>query len=250
LWYSLFRIAPLALRQGIYLQGDYCAPGLMKKMTLTLNGYAVLDYLPRLTGISSQDKNTALIMVNNTTHEPSFLQVPDYRPASIVTNYGNGPFNKEPAYHVNAASMKRLGEWFEFLKANNVYDNTRIIIVSDHGAAPNYLIKTPLPFNVEWFNALLMVKDFNASGLIKSDQSFMSNADVPFIAFEGQIEDPVNPFTGKEITTDMKKNPLYITVSGSINPEKSSNKVSLNPKKDYYVHTNIFDPKNWEKAEQ
>jgi len=240
----------MALRQGIYLQGDYCAPGLMKKITLTLNGYAVLDYLPRLTGISSEKEDTALIMVNNTTHETTFLQAPDYRPASMVTNLGSGPFRKEPAYHVNAASMKRLGEWFEFLKANNIYDNTRIIIASDHGAAPNYLIKTSLPFNVEWFNALLMVKDFNASGLIKTDQSFMTNADVPFIAFNGQIEKPVNPFTEKLITTDMKLNPLYIAVSGSVNIDKSgSNKYSLDSKKDYYVHTNIFDPKNWKKAE-
>jgi len=250
LWYSLFRISPLALRQGIYLQGDYCAPGLMKKMTLTINGYAVLDYLPRLTGISPEKEDTALIMVNNTTHEPSFLQAPDYRPASIVTNFGSGPFRKEPAYHVNAASMKRLGEWFEFLKANNIYDNTKIIIVSDHGAAPNYLIKTSLPFNVEWFNALLMVKDFNASDPIETDQSFMSNADVPFIAFNGQIEKPVNPFTGKSITTDMKLNPLYIAVSGSINLENpASTKYTLNIKKDYYVHTNIFDSHNWTKAE-
>jgi hypothetical protein len=246
LWYSLFRISPMALRQGIYLQGDYCSPDLMNKLTLTLNGYAVLDYLPSFTGISAENKNTVLIMVNNTTHEPSFLQAPDYRPVSVVTDFGPGPFNKETAYHANISSIKRLGEWFDFLKAQNVYDNTRIIIVSDHGAAPNFLIKTSLPFNVEWFNPLLLVKDFNAEGPLKTDHSFMSNADVPFIALEGQIENPVNPFTGKEITTDLKLLPLYIAISGSI---KTSTKFSMDPKQDYYVHSNIFDPNNWQKAE-
>jgi hypothetical protein len=249
LWYSLFRISPIAFRQGIYLQGDYCSPNLMNKMRLTLNGYAVLDYLPSLTGICFENKDTALIMVNNTTHEPSFLQAPDYRPVSVVTDFGPGPFNKETAYHVNIASIKRLGEWFDFMKLHNVYDNTRIIIVSDHGAVPNLLIKTPLPFNVESFNPLLMVKNFHAEGPINTDHSFMSNADVPFIALEGQIENLVNPFTGKEITTDMKLSPLYIAISGSIHLDKKSNIFTLDSKRDYYVHTNIFDPNNWLGAE-
>ena len=249
LWYSLFKISPLALRQGIYLQGDWCAPGLMQKMTLTLNGYAVLDYLPRFTHISPENKNTVLIMLNNTTHEPSFLQAPEYRPASVISNYGSGPFNKETAYHVNVAALKRLGDWFDFLKSNNVYDNTRIIIVSDHGPVPNFVVKTHLPFNVEQFNPLLFVKDFDAKGPLLTDSTFMSNADVPSIAFSGQIEKPVNPFTGNEINQDTKSNPLYIAITRLVflqNP--NSNKFYLDPKKDYYVQTNIFDPANWEKV--
>jgi hypothetical protein len=249
LWYSLFRISPMALRQGIYLQGDYCSPNLMNKLTLTLNGYAVLDYLPSLTGISFENRNTALIMLNNTTHQPSFLQAPDYRPVSVVTDFGTSPFHKETAYHVNIASIKRLGEWFEFLKTQNVYDNTRIIIVSDHGAAPNFLIKTPLPFNLEWFNPLLLVKDFHTDGPLNTDHSFMSNADVPFIALEGQIENPVNPFTGKEITTEMKLRPLYIVISASLHLEKMATQFTMDSKQNYYVHGNIFDPNNWQKAE-
>ena len=33
------------------------------------------------------------------------------------------------------ASYRALGDWFDYLRANNLYDNTRIIIVSDHGHA-------------------------------------------------------------------------------------------------------------------
>jgi hypothetical protein len=114
--YSIFKTAPTVLRQGIYLQGDWCAPVSSHKTTLTLNGYSVLDYLPRLTGITEEETNTALIMFNNTTHEGSLLQAPEYRPVLNATNYGSSPFKKENAYHINAAAIKRLAEWFEYLK--------------------------------------------------------------------------------------------------------------------------------------
>jgi YidC/Oxa1 family membrane protein insertase len=249
LWYSFLKTSPLVFRRGIYLQGDWCAPALLQKITLTLNGYSVLDYLPKLTGLTDLNTNTAFIMVNNTTHEPSFLQAPEYRPALMVTNYGKSPYSKEHTYHVNAASIKRLADWFEFLKQEQVYDNSRIILVSDHGTTPNFVTKTSLPFNVDNFNPLLMIKDFNASGNIKTDMTFMSNADVPSLAFNGQIENPVNPFTDKELTTEIKERPLYIAISGTIHLESPvDSQFTLDSNKDYYVHDTIFDPNNWKKA--
>jgi YidC/Oxa1 family membrane protein insertase len=250
-WYSIFKISPLAFRQGIYLQGDWCAPESSQKTTLTLNGYSVLDYLPKLTGIVDDTINTALIMVNNTTHETSFLQAPEYRPALNITNYGNSPFGKEMAYHINAAAFKRLAEWFEYLKEQNLYDNSRIILVSDHGPLPNFVTKIGLPFNVEQFNPVLMVKDFHAQGNLRTDMAFMSNADVPYLALNNQIEKPINPFTGKEISMKAKILPLYIAVSGEIHlNDPMATTFTLNPKMDYYVHDNIFDPANWEKVEK
>ena len=55
----------------------------------------------------------------------------------------------------------------------------------------------------EYFRALLMVKDFNATGFTASDE-FMTQADTPTLAFGGLIDDPVNPFTGKEINNSEK----------------------------------------------
>ena len=44
---------------------------------------------------------------------------------------------KEPLhmqhYHVNMAAMLQLAAWFDSLRENGVYDNTRIIIAADHG---------------------------------------------------------------------------------------------------------------------
>ncbi|MCL2139821.1 MAG: hypothetical protein FWH41_09885, partial [Treponema sp.] len=132
------------------------------------------------------------------------------------------------------------------LKYNGVYDNTRIILVSDHGPAPSFSIKSDLPFNIEQFNALLMVKDFYANGILKTNTEFMTNADVPSLAMEGLIENAVNPFTGNQINMKAKEKPLYIAVSGSIHLQnKQTTQFSLNKENDYYVHKNIFDTKNW-----
>ena len=245
-WYSLLKGLPVFLRPPLYMNGDWCSPISNHSLRLTLNGYSVLDYLPRLIEITDNKTNTALVMTNNTTHEGSYLQAPKYIPVGIVTNYGTGSFPKEVAYHINAAAIKRLADWFVFLKKENVYDNTRIILVSDHGPESNFITKIELPINVDQFNPLLMMKDFNASGEIKTDMTFMSNADVPSLALKNIVENPVNPFTGNAISTEQKKAPLYIAISGSIHLSNSNNsRFLLNPKEDYYVHDNIFSAENW-----
>ncbi|GHT91548.1 membrane protein [Spirochaetia bacterium] len=251
LWYSFFKIFPLAFREGLYAFGNWCAPVEGHSLRLTLNGYAVLDYLPKLTEISETKQNTLLLMVNNTTHEGSLFQTPEYRPQLPLTNTGAGPFKNNESYHTNAASLKRLADWFDLLKAEGLYDNTRIILVSDHGPERNYVLKIDLPFNVEQFNAFLMVKDFNASGSLQTDMAFMSNADVPVIALRGLVENPVNPYSGNKITDESKKHPLYIALSESMQlGDATGTQIMLNHKKNYYVHDNIFNPANWEKVEK
>jgi YidC/Oxa1 family membrane protein insertase len=251
LWYSMLKIAPLFMREGIYQQGSWFASFSGYKLTNTLNGYSVLDFLPQLTDTQAEKENTALIMVNNTTHNPSLMQAPGYRPVINVTNYGKSPYAKESEYHGNAAALSRLADWFSFLKQENIYDNTRIIIVADHGAQKNYVSPMFPGFsvNIDNFNPLLLVKDFYASGSIRTDHTFMTNADVPFLAFQGQIENPVNPFTGREISVELKNNPLYVACSGGIHLETpNAPRITLDPDRDYYVHENIFDPANWKRA--
>jgi hypothetical protein len=246
IWYALFRQIPLAFRQSIYNTGEWCSPITGHDIRSTISNYSVLDYLPKLTGVSSQKVNTALIMDNETPHRGTFMQAPDYTPVLISTNFGTSPFSKEMKYHTNAAAIKRLADWFDYLRKEEVYDNTRIILVADHGTAQNFTAKTRLPFSVNEYNPLLMVKDFNADGKMKTDMSFMSNADAPSLALEGLIENPHNPFTGKKITMETKEKPLYIArgIMGSIS-QKSETQLDLDPRRDFYVHTNIFDDKNW-----
>ena len=243
LWYSLLRSIPLAIRQLIYTNGDWCSPFAGHALRITISDYSVLDYLSGLTDFSPEKENTAAIVVNETTHRDTFMQAPDYIPVLTPTNYGTSPFAKEMAYHTNAAAVKRLAVWFDFLKSENVYDNTRIILAADHGPAANFATKIGLPFNVDEYNPLLMVKDFNTSGTMVSDAMFMTNADVPSLALQGIIEKPNNPFTGSEISMKNKDKPQYIAIGRIVN--KSDTQLDLNPARDFYVHKNLFAAENW-----
>ena len=252
-WYGLLKISPVVIRKGLYQYGDWCSSIPGQKLSVFLNSYAVLDYLPKLTKITDDDENTLLLMVNNTTHDGAYLQEPDYIPVLNVSSYYPGPYNKEAEYHINIAAYKRLGEWINFLKEEKVYDNTRIIFVSDHGSQINYVMKPypSMPSNIDNFHPILLYKDFNSYGDLKIDMTFMTNADVPFLATYGQIEKPVNPFTGNIISTLNKEKPLYIAASGSVHLENPlQTQLTLNPSKDYYVHGGMLEEKNWSKAEE
>jgi len=249
--YSFFRVMPYAFRAGIYQHGDWFAPYSNYKYVTNLNSYSVLDYLPRLTGFNNKKENTFLFLANETTHDALHYQAPDFRPNMYVSNYGTSPYGKENEYHTNIGALKRIGDWINFLKHENVYDNTRIIIVSDHGAQLNYVLNIKLPFNLDNVNPLLLVKDFNSSGSLKTDMTFMSNADVPFLAVQNQIDNAVNPWTGKLISNNEKDNPLYIAFSGGVHlGDPNSTLIMFNPAKDYYVKENIFIESNWKRADE
>lgn len=251
LFYSIFKISPCLLREAIYNKGDWCSVIPNSSLRLTLNGYAVLDYMPRLCRIKNDDSNNALVMTNNLTHEGSLLQAPDYIPAKYVTEFAKSTHSRTNAYSINAAALMRLSEWFDYLKQNDVYDNTRIILVSDHGPETNIVAHNSLPFQRDRFNAFLMVKDFSSRGRLKADMTFMTNADVPALATDDLIENPVNPFTGNPINSDAKESPLYIVMSGDQILDKGGQYVfSMDTSLDYYVSENIFEDKNWVRADK
>jgi len=256
LWFSFLKISPPFLRKIVYDDGRYWITdnlNLNRELKQFLNSYSVLDFLPELTEYDSE-KPSALLITNEATHEPMLLQYPSYIPVITVTDTGNGIFSNEIHYHATSALLLKLGEWLEELKKNNVYDNTRIIIVSDHGQNLNAMIadtELNIP-NVrrEHYNPLLLFKDFNSKGKLSTDMSFMTNADVPILTLDG-VTNTINPFTGKSLKENSKAKGLFITSSHLWKIEEH-NKTTFNIKSDQwiFVHDNIFDPNNWEKAEK
>jgi membrane protein insertase Oxa1/YidC/SpoIIIJ len=258
--FSLFKTAPLILRTFIYDRGDWLTVNNRDKkegkneLTLkAIGNYAVLDYLPKLTNIDSHIPGNIVMIFNEITHDPVFLQSPDYVPVSTVNDKGNGIFSDNPHYHVNMAAYLLLGKWFDYLKKNSVYDNTRIIVVSDHGANTNIDSNGFDLLNgnrLEKYTSLLMVKDFYSRGDINIDNTFMTQADVPILALHGIINYPVNPFTGLPIKNE-KDNGVFITTSDKFYYTKHGKyKFNINRDEWLFVHDNIFDPDNWEKAEK
>ena len=200
-----------------------------------MDAYNVLTSMSSITKVTEGNTNTFQMMSNDTTHMFTLLQAGDYTPALQVDNtrydaehadrftLDGKKLKVESAfqmahYHVNMASMLRLGEWFDYLREQGVYDNTKIILVSDHGYPHGQTeeLFMELPnrhVDVSGYFPLLMVKDFDAEGFTTS-HTFMTNADVPNLAVKDLIANPVNPFTNKPITDAEKTaHDQFITMS-------------------------------------
>ena len=278
--YSLVRIAPLPIQDILYSKGTYNESNRLLFSTeqqqsqlsvsdgISANfadAYYVLEKLPEITECDASH-NTFTMMSNNTTHEPQLLQTPDYVPSIHVDNveYDNAhsprfsddglsiqldSIETMTHYHVNMAAMLRLGEWFDFLRANGVYDNTRIILVADHGRAVGQFVDLLCPdidLDIMALNPLLMVKDFDAVGFSGSE-TIMTNADVPSIAMRGIVPDPVNPFTGRPINMEDKNRTLYIPLYDFMLPNK--NLTDYPADKWYALNGDPLNSANWSLAE-
>ncbi len=214
---------------------------------LFMDNYNNIVNLDTMTKITDTAKNTYMFMANNLTHEAMMLdEANGYIPAKYDEN-ADAPYSIDNTeydtthadrftlknslvgkdvnlkietaeqmmtYQTNMAALLRVGEWLNFLKEYNVYDNTKIIIVSDHAFALDHLDELTYSDgdeNVERYFPLLLVKDFDASGNLKTDSAFMTNADVPYLATQGAIVNAKNPYTDAVISnTEKTAHPQFI----------------------------------------
>jgi len=254
--YSIVRCAPLCLQGMIYDDGDYLSVqedyyGIID----VFENYMVLKKLEEMTVLSDDYQGSLFLIDNETTHDVTTIV--DFEGSYYISDGSKelevSTFYQAATYECLVISMVELGNYMDYLKANGVYDNTRIIIVSDHGA--DIQIFDELQFedvNGEWYNCLLMVKDFGSSGFT-TDDSFMTNADVPAIALDGIVEDPVNPFTGNPIDTLPKNEGVFVSFSDS--PDEKLWNPDLNNGNTFYYDEDciwfkitggdIFNEDNW-----
>ncbi|MEY8521703.1 hypothetical protein AALA90_01570 [Lachnospiraceae bacterium 38-10] len=280
-YYGLLKTAPLFLQKTIYDNGNYNMtdkisgmldqtqivddnPLLAEGTTIYFqNAYNVLEHLDSITSFTEDETGLFLMATNNTTHSPLILQEPDYVPSMYVDNTGydrgyqgrydaDGNFLKLESYtqlshyHCDMAAMLQLGRWFDYLRENGIYDNTKIILVADHGAylelGEEYLVEGG--DEIQQYYPILMVKDFNSTGFETSEE-FMTNADVPALAAEDAIEKPMNPFTGKSIDNEEKTAHDQYLIASEIADLTKNNGTAYLPSKWYAVHDDMRNPDNW-----
>lgn len=234
--YSIFRCSPLIAHSTLYNNGQYNNADSMSgrgRVQVTdglsvaigtnpdiLDSYSIMSNLSTITEIDNSEQGSFLMLANDITHCPTILQEPDFE---LSLEVDNTQYDAEHAvrtapdgstltmndtfmlghYHANMACMIKLGEWFDYLRENGVYDNTRIIISADHGYdnfdGIHQLTVGSAPDESDAFRPLYMVKDFGSTGFTV-DTTLMTNADTPALAVSGLIDEPVNPFTGRRLT--------------------------------------------------
>ena len=223
-----------------------------------LRSFSHLYYLPQLTDFkSSQD---SFICIHSMAAHDAMV-TPEEDLESIIKkeiesdDYLVNSFNwTKKHFLVNAAVYRQIGNFLDYLRENNVYDNTRIIVVSDHGEG-NY------PWGSLWieqnpylsennlinrYSALLLFKDFYSYTPVTIDNTFMTNADSIFLAKSGLNISNKNPITGKLLKQN-KDYGINIYPTLHIIPEALFNdyEFDLDKSKAWHVLDNIYDEKNW-----
>lgn len=262
--YSIFRCSPLVLSQNLYNEGNYLSSAETSvRASEFFKEFSLLTLLSDSTEITDKKENTYLSIYSTITHEPQILQLPDYEIRQHVDNSGyktaaDGHIKMETErqrmhYHCNVAAFIQLGKWFDFMRQNGVWGNTRIIVVADHGGSfggqfENMLMKNP-EIDVEACNPLFMVKDFDSKEF-KIDNSFMTNADAAVLSCKDLIENPVNPFTGKKIDDSEKYAHPQIVVTKTVTSPSKKTMFGLDNTYLRTVHDDIFKEKNWGNVDQ
>ena len=224
--------------------------------------FSALYYITDMTDFNKAG-NTYTFIGNNTTHEPAplgegFVLPTDFE-HSVKVDLPSDNYFTLISYQTFVATMKQVARWIEALKHASVYNNTRIIITSDHGCG---ISLNDEERKDEWeqvygASPLLMFKDFNSNGILQTDDTFMTNSDTLFLSKTGldEISD-VNPFTGKTLTQNKEEGFSTYFAPLSVNAvflkSKTNKKFSMDKNALYRYSGNgsIFNRSSWKQTEE
>lgn len=250
---SIFNIVPLSLKKYIYLDGDWL---LLKRSLLDKFSFNSIVVKSKDWGFLNILENKMNIENSNKTLKYFSMVIP-HTPNAIDLSGKLNP--KETSFYIEGyKAIEKIGDILEKLRLLGIYEQTKIILVSDHGwniedAILGYKedLENKIIFRDDmskdkgkgWGYPILLVKDFNEKGEFKISDTFVSNADLASIvcsASETGCDIPdLDP-----LKNDLKRD-LYIT-SFSYKGFNINKKFIIGDI--YKVKENIFDPKNWEKV--
>lgn len=149
-------------------------------------------------------------------------------------------------YDLEACALHYLAHFVGMLKNLGIYDNTQIIVVSDH--AGNDGINMPTFDDDFRPDALFLFKDFGAKGAIRTDKRLMANYDIATI-FCANLKGGC-PNVGQNILKDYPANrEIIFTIPSSWQLEHhKANEWLL--KKAYKVSGDIHNAKNWSEFDE
>lgn len=250
IWFSFFKMVPPLLRTGVYGRDYWVISNEYENLNTLIDNFAPLDLLPELVDFTSNE-SSFIIVENELTHDGAILQTPDFVPSENVDNSNYESIYKNNSdYHTQIAALIRISNLITYLKENNVYDNTKIIIVSDHGIPAKlsgyFENSNNLPFSPARKTASLLVKDFNSYNDFIENMDFMTNADTPYLATWNIIPDAKNPFTGNSLKVENKSEYVKISTANAESTRiRNNTKFKIADNEWATVKDNIYIDSNW-----
>lgn len=214
---------PYFLKDRIYDDGKW-QPVMVEAAGVTFREWAQLKALPELTRIT-KGKPQFNIVWSILPHEPNYIaqdcqptKEPVYLTEHELQARGFSSLREFNHYQGAKCSLLIVADYFDKLKELGVYDNTRIVIVSDHGIVNGVEDRSTRAIaggtNDDYgvaTRSVLWVKKEGARGAMATSEEFMPGADVPRIVCE-QIGGCVNPYLdNKTIDRHGREDPYVVT---------------------------------------
>lgn len=218
------RVAPYAMKEAIYARGPW-QPFLDHSSGTTFREWAELDSLKELTSVD--DAAPAFNMVTNILpHEPYYMGL-DCLPKTTQLNVSTEELQKLghkslfSLQHANTArcALRLVAQYLDHLKEVGVYDQTTIVVASDHGivgsvqdSSSRAVAGGATDNTYVSVRPLVMVKDAGAKGAMKVSETFMPNAEVPIILCRS-IGGCINPYMdNRPIATNGRDDPFPVSL--------------------------------------
>ena len=247
---SLFRVLPYAFKAPVYNKGTWFTIE-QSNYTQTIKKVSFLRSMPLLANNQSQSA-TFKFFISEITHSPFAID----KEGKVLTTgvpdpshpTGTGGLN---AYYSAYWALTYVADFMDWMKEAEVYDNSRIILVSDHGNhyypnafdVPYQSLEEASKLNINSgtrnrLNVLLMMKDFDSEGPLQVSNQFMSNGDTMSLVYGEDLKDFDAVIDGRTL-------PCYTTRHWETRMLQHSQEYII--EEYYYVTDNLFDLKNWER---
>ena len=190
---------------------------------------------------SEMQKPTFKYIHTQETHMPYALdescnitiKAPVLAPKKYLSSIG-----KSGHYASEICAVKKFAILLDFLKENGIYDRTMVVFVSDHSGG-----EAKLNGMGYYPNPLVLIKDFNAKGALRTDNRLMSNADVAGILCDVALGGCEG--VEQNVLKNYPAGRVLVNTFNNYRNESARKSQRLLFEKAWEVRDSIFEPKNW-----
>ncbi|MBQ7747323.1 MAG: sulfatase-like hydrolase/transferase, partial [Spirochaetia bacterium] len=237
---SLFQSSPYFLKPVIYNESNWFI--FSRKAIFwavekhVFPNYAYMKLLPEISN-ADMKRNTFKYIHNSLTHAPFGIDDDGelVRPGEFPDNEKKSFYSGRGAYNTQREFLYLFDKYCTWLKEQGLYDNTYIILISDHGNV--YADYNPLTDDkiINGFNPLFMIKEFDAKGNLQiNNDVLISSHDAEKFMKNALYDTPVVIPKGRKIQAVHYDNSDKFLDTGIIDIINA-----------YDVERWVYDPKNW-----
>lgn len=249
---SIFKIMPLHFKQRLYqddtwrvfITGTKNTRGYdaYKAIARFIDTFLILDSF-RTSSNTSNSKPTLKILWSS-VHYPFFLnETCDGVAKNQIIDESFDVWEDTSAQRHMYCALDSIAKWTYWMKEVDIYDNTKIIIASDHGSTYAIKNKDGKYTKDDGIFALLMIKDFKSRGSMETSEQLMSNVDIPAIisSAEPLMQFPNMP---KDPIIHKRKNIPMIYYHTQYTPKNTTTTIPF----DYTItiEKNVYDRDTWQ----